>query len=81
MTEMWQIACTPCTKLRPHLRIVLDPGHRFHTVDQALALAREIETYDIVFEDPIPKDNIEDYRRLKDGHPFLLHPIFRIHVK
>ena len=27
----------------PSLRIVLDPGHRFHTVSQALALAREIE--------------------------------------
>ena len=58
----------------PSLRIVLDPGHRFHTVDQALTLAREIEAYDIVFEDPIPKDNIEDYRRLKEETPILIAP-------
>ena len=58
----------------PLLRIVLDPGHRFHTVEQALALAREIESYDIVFEDPIPKDSIEDYRRLKEETSIIIAP-------
>ena len=58
----------------PSLRIILDPGHRFHTVEQALTLAREIEAYDIVFEDPIPKDNIEDYRQLKEETPILIAP-------
>ncbi|MCY3761222.1 MAG: mandelate racemase/muconate lactonizing enzyme family protein [Gemmatimonadetes bacterium] len=58
----------------PSLRIVLDPGHRFHTVDQALALAREIEAYDVVFEDPIPKHDVEDYRRLKEETSILIAP-------
>ena len=58
----------------PELRIVLDPGHRFHTVEQALELAREIEGYDIVFEDPIPKDDWNDYRRLKEETPIIIAP-------
>ena len=58
----------------PNLRIVLDPGHRFHTVEQSLELAREIETYYIVFEDPIPKDSWEDYRRLKEETSVLIAP-------
>ena len=58
----------------PLLRIVLDPGHQFHTVEQALALAREIESYDIVFEDPIPKDSIEDYQRLKEETSIIIAP-------
>ena len=58
----------------PLLRIVLDPGHQFHTVEQALALAREIESYDIVFEDPIPKDSIDDYRRLKEETSIIIAP-------
>lgn len=58
----------------PNLRIVLDPGHRFHTVAQSLELAREIEAYDIVFEDPIPKDSMEDYRRLKEETSIIIAP-------
>ena len=58
----------------PSLRIVLDPGHRFHSVEQALTLAREIEAYDVVFEDPIPKDDVDDYRRLKEGTSILIAP-------
>ncbi|MDA0838768.1 MAG: mandelate racemase/muconate lactonizing enzyme family protein [Planctomycetota bacterium] len=58
----------------PALRIVLDPGHRFHTVEQSLELAREIESYDIVFEDPIPKDSWEDYRRLKEETSIIIAP-------
>ena len=58
----------------PELRIVLDPNHRFFTVERTLELAREIEAYDIVFEDPIPKDDWQDYRRLKDETPILIAP-------
>ncbi|MCZ6678543.1 MAG: mandelate racemase/muconate lactonizing enzyme family protein [Candidatus Poribacteria bacterium] len=58
----------------PNLRIVLDPGHRFHTVAQTLELAREVEGYDIVFEDPIPKDNMADYRRLKEETDVIIAP-------
>ena len=56
----------------PNLRIVLDPKERFYSVQQALALARQIEAYDILFEDPIPKDDYEDYRRLKEGTSVLI---------
>ena len=56
----------------PSLRIVLDPKERFYSVEQALDLARQIEAYDIVFEDPIPKDDYEDYRRLKEGTSVLV---------
>ena len=58
----------------PELRIVLDPGHHFHTVEQTLELARQIETYDIVFEDPIAKDDWNDYRRLKEETSVLICP-------
>jgi len=51
----------------PGLRIVLDAKCRFHTVKQTLALTREIDTFDVVLEDPIPKDNPENYRRLKEA--------------
>lgn len=58
----------------PSLRIILDPSHHFHTVEQALKLAREIENYDIVFEDPIPKDNMQDYHRLKEETSIIIAP-------
>ena len=58
----------------PDLRVVLDPAHRFFTVGQALELARQIEAYDIVFEDPIPKDDWLDYRRLKEETSVIIAP-------
>ena len=48
----------------PDLRIVLDPNERFYTVEQTLVLARQLEGLDVVFEDPMPKDDLENYRRL-----------------
>ena len=50
----------------PGLRIVIDPKERFYTFEQSLAFARRVEDLDIVFEDPFPKDNYQDYRRLKE---------------
>ena len=61
----------------PSLRIVLDPGHRFYTVEQTLKLARQIERYDLVFEDPIPKDDMEDYRRLKEETDIIIAAHFQ----
>ncbi|MBQ43069.1 MAG: hypothetical protein CME15_11455 [Gemmatimonadetes bacterium] len=58
----------------PDLRVVLDPGGRFHTVAQALELARELEGLDVVFEDPIPKDDMEDYRRLVEETDVIIAP-------
>ena len=56
----------------PGLRIVMDAKCRFYTVERALELAREIEACDVIFEDPIPKDNMEDYRRLKESTKILI---------
>ena len=41
-------------------------------MEQDLELARQIEAYDILSEDPIPKDDYDDYRRLKEGTPVLV---------
>lgn len=49
----------------PDLRIVLDPNERFHTLENALHLARQLEGFDVLFEDPFPKDDMEWYRRFK----------------
>ena len=60
----------------PELRIVLDPNHRFHTLRQSLELARELDPhgYDLVFEDPFPPTNWEEYRRLKEETGILIAP-------
>ena len=58
----------------PSLRIVLDPNERFHTVANTLALAGELEQYDVLFEDPIPKTDLSDYRRLVDGTSIPIAP-------
>ena len=58
----------------PHLRVVLDPNQRFHTVDNAMKLARDLEGLDVIFEDPMPKDNWDDYRRLKEETSILIAP-------
>ena len=61
----------------PSLRIVVDPNERFYTLEQSLELAREIEGYDLVFEDPFPKNNMEEYRRLKEETSILIAPHFQ----
>jgi L-alanine-DL-glutamate epimerase-like enolase superfamily enzyme len=53
----------------PALRIIADPNQRFYTVEQTLELARQLEGYDVIFEDPIPQDNMEDYLRIKLKFP------------
>jgi len=58
----------------PDLRIVLDPNERFYTLENALELARQFEGFDVVFEDPFPKDDMENYRRLKEETPILVAP-------
>ena len=58
----------------PELRIVLDPNERFYTVEQTLELARQIESYDVIFEDPFPKDDMKDYLRLKEETSVLVAP-------
>ena len=50
----------------PKMRVVVDPNERFHTVENTLELARPLEGKDVVFEDPIPKDDFSLYKRLKE---------------
>jgi len=59
----------------PDLRIVVDPNERFHTVENTLSLARELEGLDVIFEDPIPKgDSLAPYQRLVAEIPFPVAP-------
>ena len=61
-------------EVAPQMRIVLDPNERFHTVKNTLALARELDGLDIVFEDPMPKTSWDDYRRMKEATSILICP-------
>ena len=56
------------------IKCTIDDGNAADRVHAMHEAAREIEAYDIVFEDPIPKDSIEDYRRLKEETPILIAP-------
>lgn len=60
----------------PDLRIVLDPNHRFHNLENSLELARQLESYgsQLIFEDPFPPTNWEEYRRLKESTEILIAP-------
>lgn len=51
----------------PDFRITLDPNMRFHTVQDTIELARQLEGCPIeVFEDPIPKDDLSLYAQLRN---------------
>lgn len=60
----------------PALRIVLDPNERFHTLEHSLELARQLERYgsQLIFEDPFPKTDWAEYRRLKESTEILIAP-------
>jgi len=62
-------------EVAPDFRIVLDPNERFYNVENTLALARDLEGLDVVFEDPMPKDESwQAYRRLKEESGVLICP-------
>ena len=58
----------------PELRIVLDPNERFHNLANALEIAAALEGLDIVLEDPFPKEDFSDHRRLKDATNAIVAP-------
>ena len=60
----------------PDLRIVLDPNERFHTLENSLELARQLESFgeQLIFEDPFPKTNWTEYRQLKEATEILIAP-------
>lgn len=49
----------------PGLRIVVDPNERFHSLDNALTVARQLEGLDVLFEDPFPKGDLTDFARFR----------------
>ena len=60
----------------PDFRLTMDPNMRFDTVEDTLRIGRELEGLPIeVFEDPVPKDDLDAYARLRDelDIPLALH--------
>ena len=64
-------------EVAPDLRIVLDPNERFYNLDNALDLARRLDGLDVIFEDPFPKSNLAEYRRLKEETSVVVAPHFQ----
>jgi len=58
----------------PEFKVTVDPNERFYTAEQAIALAAELAPLDNVevFEDPIPKSDIEGYEMIHGAIPFPL---------
>ena len=53
----------------PEFKVTVDPNERFHTAEQTIALARELEELGNVevFEDPIPKSDMEGYIKIHEA--------------
>ena len=52
----------------PDFRLTMDPNMRFETVEDTLRIAESLQGLPIeVFEDPIPKDNLADYVRIREA--------------
>ncbi|MYG17508.1 MAG: hypothetical protein F4207_13975, partial [Gemmatimonadetes bacterium] len=58
----------------PGFKVTVDPNERFYTAAQAIELAGRLETLGNVevFEDPIPKTDIEGYEEIHRAIPFPL---------
>jgi muconate cycloisomerase len=58
----------------PGFKVTVDPNERFYTAAQTLALAAELEPLGNVevFEDPIPKSDLDGYREIHASLPFPL---------
>lgn len=58
----------------PDFKVTVDPNERFYTAEQTIALAKELAPLGNVevFEDPIPKSDIEGYEKI---HEAILFPL------
>tara|TARA_B100000029_G_scaffold58977_1_gene53145 strand:+ start:40047 stop:41174 length:1128 start_codon:yes stop_codon:yes gene_type:complete len=58
----------------PDFKVTVDPNERFYTAEQAINLAEQLEPLGNieVFEDPIPKTDIEGYEQIHQSIPFPL---------
>lgn len=61
----------------PELRIVMDPNERFYNLENSLEVARPLDGLDVVFEDPFPKTDLTEYRRLREQTSVLVAPHFQ----
>ena len=61
----------------PEFKVTVDPNERFRTAEQTIELASQLDALGNVevFEDPIPKSDVEGYRRIHDAinHPLAQH--------
>jgi len=61
----------------PEFKVTVDPNERFRTAEQTIELANQLDALGNVevFEDPIPKSDVEGYRRIHDAinHPLAQH--------
>ncbi len=61
----------------PDFKVTVDPNERFYTAEQTIALAHELEPLGNVevFEDPIPKSDLEGYIRIHAAirQPLCMH--------
>ena len=64
-------------EVAPHLRMVLDFNERLYNLNNALDLARRLDGLDVVLEDPLPKTDLNEYRRLKGETSVLVAPHFQ----
>ena len=50
----------------PEFKVTVDPNERFYTAEQTIELAKQLEELGNVevFEDPIPKSDIEGYEKI-----------------
>jgi L-alanine-DL-glutamate epimerase-like enolase superfamily enzyme len=58
----------------PDFKVTVDPNERFYTAEQTIALAEQLAPLGNVevFEDPIPKSDIEGYEKIHEAIPFPL---------
>lgn len=58
----------------PEFKVTVDPNERFYTAEQTIALAEQLAPLGNVevFEDPIPKSDIEGYEKIHGAIPFPL---------
>ena len=58
----------------PEFKVTVDPNERFGTAEQTISLAEELAPLGNVevFEDPIPKSDIEGYEKIHGAIPFPL---------
>ncbi|MDA0708925.1 MAG: hypothetical protein O3B73_01795 [bacterium] len=66
-----------CEVAGPEFKVTVDPNERFRTAEQTIALAHRLEVLDNVevFEDPIPKTDLEGYIQIHEAikQPLAMH--------